>query len=155
LGALSPALASAADAAALQAELRNLAARLEKLETRTLEPADLVGTYATTAFQSELNGGSPWKVRSYVFDGTTTLKVDGKYTGKSTESGNEVSSDGVVNFFSHDEATRGKWKLNGSKVDLGGLKLYVVGAGEMLVGSFANPVDNTNVILLLTRLPSE
>jgi hypothetical protein len=129
LGAVSPSLAGAADAAVLEAQVQALSARLAKLEGRTLQPADLVGTYATTAFQSELNGGSPWKVRSYVFDGTTTLRDDGKYTGKSIESGSELSSDGIVNFFSHDDNGRGKWKLDGNKLTLGGMKLYVVGTG--------------------------
>jgi hypothetical protein len=157
-GLAFPGLGQAADVATLQAQIQALSARLAKLETPAYTAADLAGSYAVTGFQSELHGtGGDWQVRSYVYDGTITLKVDGKYTKKIAETGSQIVGSGggvFASFFSQDDPGRGKWKVKGNTVDLDGLKLYIVGTGELLVGSSANPDDNTNVILLLTRLPS-
>ena len=73
------------------------------------------------------------------------------------ESGNELVAGGsVVNAYVKPEETgRGKWRLKGNEVTLdGGINGLTLSANNtVMTKASANPADNTNVMLVLSKLP--
>ena len=145
----------------LTARVEALAAQVAKLQPRAsgvaAVPEDVIGTWALKGFQSELHAGvGNWQVRSYVFNGTMVFTADGKYKLTSVESGNELVNGGaVVNaFVKPEEVQRGKWRLKSGGVSLDGGPVIPLSADNMVMTSAsANPLDNTNVMLVLTKQP--
>lgn len=145
----------------LSAKVEALAAQVAKLQPRAAGvaavPEDVVGTWTLTGFQSELHAGvGNWQVRSYVYNGSVVFTVDGKYKLSIVESGNELVNGGaVVNAFVKPEAVqRGKWRLKDNGVSLDGGAAIPLSADSMVMTrASANPADNTNVMLVLSKQP--
>lgn len=157
LGLASGAAAQTTD---VQAQIDALNARIAKLEGGALVDADVVGSYALFGIQSEMHGaGTSLQVRSYVYRGKLTLKADGKFTLSNVETGNQLDVNSTtgssVSFFSTPEPlSRGSWKVVGNQLVSPQMpRLNIAAGGQIMSGTTANPADNTNVLLVLTRLP--
>ena len=151
-------------AGTLEGRATSLEARASKLESGQIVAADLVGTYALYGFQNELG---PSYVSSYVFITTLVLQANGTFSGTGTETGHTlafppflpgVTTRTVINFPDPPRPTEvfnGNWSYSGGMLHLGtGFGSWVVGAGgRVFIGAGANHADNTNVILIGTRLP--
>jgi|GEM_PF-3379151 len=151
---------------ALSSELEALTARVAKLEGQ-ITAADLVGTYALHGFQNEMHapnspGGYPAQISSYVFVGTAVLNADGTGTISVTtpDSGSSMvlgPPATVHNFVGSGGGTiSGNWTYDalGGTISFGAgtPPLSVAAGGRVLTGASANPADNTDVLLVLTRL---
>lgn len=137
---------------ALVTEINALSSRVTKLEGQVTS-SDLVGTYTINQFQSELGDGG--HVAAYTGGGTVTLAADGTGTiSGNTELGYQLSvPGGSLTAIDRPQATESfSWSLtDGTLTAFGGTFSVAVG-GRLLVRTSANPVDGTNVILLLTRV---
>lgn len=149
---------------ALSAKVDALAAQVAALQARGARvnvaptPADLVGDWTLTGFQSELHGGAgAWQVRSYVHQGTISLYDTGKYKLTVASSGNELINGGntVQSFASPEQVAKGKWTVKGNTLMLDGNPGGTISADMTVVTrTNANPADNTNVMLVLTKQPA-
>jgi hypothetical protein len=146
-------------------DLAGLAARVAKLEGQIVM-SDLVGTYQVAGIQNELGAPNPPShpgyVGAYVYSGTLTLNADGtgsstagqfgKYLffgqstlgsanqGPATTTFNWAYSNGLVTF------------TNSTQSSQNGQSLSVTVGGRVMTFASANPADNTDVLLILTRL---
>ncbi len=154
---------SGATVDSLASDLAALKARVAKLEGQIMA-ADLAGTYALNGIQIELGsgGGNSPKVSSYVFAGTVVLAADGSgsFTG-ATPSGNTLSilpPASVSPFMGSGGGTSPfTWTYAGGVVTAPGgnpASECDPRSGQILIGASANNSDGTDVILILTRLPS-
>lgn len=162
--ALLPFTASAASSKLqeLSAKVDALSAQVAQLQARNARisavlPEDIVGTWYFNGFQSELHPGQgSWQVRSYVFNGTVTFTADGKYKMVSVESGNELVAGGTVvnGFVKPEETGKGKWAIKNNQLVLDGTAKVAINTEKSVVtAAFANPADNTNVMLVMTKQP--
>jgi hypothetical protein len=150
---------SGATVDSLASDLAALTARVAKLEGQIVA-ADLVGTYAINGIQVELSGGNSPQVSSYVFMGTVVLAADGTVSlTTAAPSGNTLSigSPSSVSPFMGNGGGGTQtftWTYAAGTVTLqgGAPPLAVAAGGRILIGASANPVDGTNVLLILTRL---
>lgn len=167
--ALLPFTASAASSKLqeLSAKVDALSAQVAQLQqqqgarqarTTAVLPSDIVGTWTLKGFQSELHAGvGSWQVSSYVYNGTVEFTADGKYKLTIVESGNRLTNGGEsVNAFTNPEAVaRGKWKLKGNDLTMdSGLTVKIDAGLSVMTMASANPADNTNVMLVLTKQPA-
>lgn len=140
---------------ALVTGINALSSRVSKLEGQ-ITSSDLVGTYAVNQFQSELGGGASERVAIYTGGGTVTLAVNGTGTlSGNTELGHQLNLlGGTLTAINRPQTTAASfsWSLtNGTVAALGGT-FSIVAGGRLLVRTSANPVDGTNVLILLTRI---
>lgn len=162
-GAGQPTQSLAAQVALLQAQVALVTARIDKLEGH-ITAADLVGTYAIHGIQNEMHapnspGGFPTQISSYVFVGTAVLASDNSVSISGTQTGSTWflgPPSSVQPFQGSGGPLAGTWTYaNGAvTVSLGGapVSLSVTAGGRVLIVASANPADNTDVLLILTRL---
>ena len=144
-----------ADLNVLVTAINNLAGRVSKLEG-TITEADLVGNYTFDGFQTEL---ATDHVSNYVYHGTATLAANHDLTLSTPENGTQLNfgtsnTTAVINRpAGPTEEFLATWSFSGGVLTVDGHPgaLAVVAGGRLLVGVTSNPLDGTQVLLLLTR----
>ena len=128
-----------------------LGSRVSKLEGQIVA-SDLVGTYSVNQFQSELGAGS--RVATYTGGGTATFAANGTGTiSGNTELGHQLNlPGGTLAPINRPQAPSNfTWNLSSGTLTALGATFSVVAGGQLLITTSTNPLDGTNVILLLTR----
>lgn len=141
---------------ALVTAMNSLSTRVSKLEGNIVS-SDLVGTYTVNQFQTELGASSSTsagRVAVYTGGGTVTFAVDGSATWSGqTELGHQLNLPSLtLTAINNPQATSTTtWSYSGGKVTFFGTTFTVVSGGRLLITTSVNPLDGTNILLLLTR----
>ena len=150
-----------ADFQALAATIDTLSVRVAKLEGQ-ITASDLVGTYALTGIETEVTTQSNYRGWVSIKSLNATVTLAGN--GMGTVSGHSFPGYMfVVDVPSITPITLGRtggatplqnlsWSLSGSSITMLGGTFSIVPGGKLLISSTTDPVKQTIVLLLLTKI---